>query len=297
MNTFLRTGTALLAGLALGGFGLAAPAVAGGDADGDGIPNRWERNHGLDPHRAADAGWDLDKDRLSNLAEYRHGGTLRDEDTDDDGIDDGDEVKVFSSDLRDADENDNGRLDGDDDYDHDGLDNEDRDDDNERCRYDDDDRDHDDVSDEDENELRLEVGDADSDGDGVEDGDEDRDRDGVANEDEDDDDLDECDGDFDGDGESDEDDGDLLGTITAWDPQSLLLTIKTVSGFTVTVTLRADTEVEFEDADCEEESSCPEESEEEGSLADLTVGQQVAEIDLDEDTATVEEIELYRAAS
>lgn len=305
MHTIARTGVALVAGVTLAGFGLGAPAVAGGDRDGDGIPSSWERAHGLDPLRAKDARWDLDKDGLTNLREYRNSGKLRDEDSDDDGIDDGDEVKVFGTDLRDADENDNGRLDGDDDRDRDGVDNEDEDDADERCRYDDEDSDDDDVSDEDENELRLVVGEADSDGDGLADGDEDRNRDGVANEDEDDDDLDECDGDYDDDGESDEDDADVLGTISAWDPQTMVMTIATTSGFSVTVTLRSDTEVEIEDWEASEEyseesneqsdeSGESEGSEDEGTLADLRVGLQVAELDMDDDSGTVEEIEVYR---
>ncbi len=129
------------------------------DSDRDGIPNRWERTHGMNPHRAADASRDFDGDRLSNLREYRAGSLIRDEDTDNDGHDDGDEATdgYRSTDLRDADTDDDGIRDGDEDADRDGIDNEDEDDAREVCSRDDDDRDRDDVDDEDENDYGLRV--------------------------------------------------------------------------------------------------------------------------------------------
>jgi hypothetical protein len=40
------------------------------DADGDGIPNGWEKEHGFDPNDSADAAKDSDRDGFSNLEEY-----------------------------------------------------------------------------------------------------------------------------------------------------------------------------------------------------------------------------------
>lgn len=43
---------------------------SGGDSDGDGMPDSWENQYGLNPTNAADAGLDLDSDGLTNLEEY-----------------------------------------------------------------------------------------------------------------------------------------------------------------------------------------------------------------------------------
>ncbi len=43
------------------------------DADNDGLPNSWEREHGFDPNSAADALFDTDGDGLTNLEEYMAG--------------------------------------------------------------------------------------------------------------------------------------------------------------------------------------------------------------------------------
>lgn len=61
------------------------------DSDGDGMPNRWERNHQLDPHRP-DAEGDPDGDKLSNGLEYGFRGDPHDPDTDGDGLRDGPEL-------------------------------------------------------------------------------------------------------------------------------------------------------------------------------------------------------------
>ena len=177
---------AAVAALATAGLFRVMPTAHAGssDSDGDGIPNRWERSHGMNPFKAADARADLDKDGLANLAEYSLGGQLRDEDTDNDGHDDGDEVKdgSRSTNVLDADTDNDGIEDGDEDADNDGIDNED------------------------ENELGGQVNDSDSDNDGVEDGNEDADNDGIDDEDGDDSLDDDCSSSDDEDEEEEEDD-------------------------------------------------------------------------------------------
>lgn len=274
-----------------------APAHAGGrDSDGDGMPNRWERSHGLNPRSATDAKRDLDTDRLTNLVEYRMGSEPDDEDSDNDGHDDGDEVKdgKASTDVHDADTDDDGLKDGDEDADKDGVDNEDEDDARESCRKDDDDNDADHVDDEDENELGLSRRDSDGDDDGVLDGDEDADKDGEANEDEDDALEDRCDGDFDGDGESDEDDEDLFGAIQAFDATTGALTVTSLAGHSITAIVTEDTEIEFEESESQGEWEDETEWDDEGSTADLVPGAQVAELEIDDEAGAFEEIALYR---
>lgn len=86
---------------AMNGFELSKP----GDTDGDGMPDTYEVTNGLDPN-VNDANDDLDGDDLTNIQEYRGAdGTegTGDEtnpnssDTDGDGVDDGDEVNIFTS--------------------------------------------------------------------------------------------------------------------------------------------------------------------------------------------------------
>jgi hypothetical protein len=272
--------TLLLSGVA------ASASAAGTDADRDGIPNRWERTHGMNPFRAADAGQDFDRDGLANVREYRLGSLLRDEDTDNDGHDDGDEVTdgYRNTDVDDSDTNSNGTRDGDEDSDRDGVDNEDEDDADESCRDDDDDRDGDSVDDEDENELDLRPGVADSDDDGTLDGDEDHDEDGQANEDDDDSDDDACRGDHDGDGESDEDENDVLGTIASYDATTgtLVVTAAGTAGYTATGVVTDETEIDFEDADGDE-SEHEDVDERQATTADLVAGVVVAELEFEDD--------------
>jgi len=64
-----------------------------GDEDGDGLPDDWEMDHGLNPLDASDASGDPDGDGLTNEQEYRAGTDPRNPDTDRDGLPDGWEVR------------------------------------------------------------------------------------------------------------------------------------------------------------------------------------------------------------
>ncbi len=70
----------------------------GADVDGDGLPDGYERQHGLDPNRN-DAGEDPDMDGLANRYEYMHHTHPRDDDTDNGGENDGSEVDRHSDPL------------------------------------------------------------------------------------------------------------------------------------------------------------------------------------------------------
>ncbi len=286
MHATRKVGVATVVAIAMSGV-LSAPASATStDWDNDGMPNTWETTHNLDPRKAADANVDLDRDRLTNLREYRLRGLPRDEDSDNDGQDDGDEVATKTK-LRDADSDDDGRKDGDEDFDGDRIHNEDEDDPTETCAADDDDRDRDNVDDEDENEQGQRVLDDDSDDDGMADGAEDRDKDGVQNEDEDDHDVDSCSPDRDGDGEDDEDEGDRYGKVVSFNGDTNQLRVYTAAGFSFTFLVTPDTEIEFDYADgveCEDEP--------EASSSDLVEGAVVSELELED--GAVEEIELFR---
>ena len=48
------------------------------DADGDGMPNKWEQKYGLDWTNAKDANEDADKDGITNLAEYKRNSNPKD---------------------------------------------------------------------------------------------------------------------------------------------------------------------------------------------------------------------------
>ncbi len=43
------------------------------DSDGDGMPDEWERRHGLNPNDPGDAAQDTDGDGYTNLEEYLNG--------------------------------------------------------------------------------------------------------------------------------------------------------------------------------------------------------------------------------
>lgn len=274
----------ILAGLILAAYyviGLSAGAFAASrDRDGDRMPDRWEINHGLNPD-SANGKKDADKDGLKNVAEFRHGADPRDEDSDDDGSDDGDEVKVFDTDVDDEDDDNDGTLDGDEDSDGDGIEDEDEDDGDERCRKDDDDSDVDGVDDEDENEVSFDAVDEDSDDDGILDGNEDADEDGVDEEDEDDADDDACESE-----ELGEDEDDAFATIVSYDSATGTLTFNNGTQ-DIVGTVTVETEIEWEDDDCSPAG------EEEAGTADLQTGIQLSDVDFDDDSGTIEELELY----
>lgn len=55
------------------------------DSDGDGLPDGWEVNHGLNPNSGGDANADPDGDGLTNAQEYARGTNPNSADTDGDG--------------------------------------------------------------------------------------------------------------------------------------------------------------------------------------------------------------------
>ena len=137
----VRRLSAVVATLAIAAvFAVSSPALAGGtvsgrDSDRDGMPNRWEVRHGLNAHKANARG-DADRDGLRNLGEYKHGTDPQETDSDEDGLDDEDEVDdcTATTDPTDDDTDGDGVEDGDEDSDDDGVDNaEDEDDQGEDC--------------------------------------------------------------------------------------------------------------------------------------------------------------------
>ncbi|MCA1984349.1 Ig-like domain-containing protein [Nocardioides nematodiphilus] len=99
------------------------------DRDHDGLPNGWEKRHGLNPNRANGKA-DADHDGLTNRQEYKKGLNPKAGDSDHDGLKDGREVKLGTN-PRSADTDHDGLKDGREvqlgtspksaDSDHDGL--------------------------------------------------------------------------------------------------------------------------------------------------------------------------------
>ena len=83
------------------------------DSDNDGMPDGWEITYNLDPNVGTDAASSLDSDGLSNLEEYVAGTDPTLNDTDEDGLDDDDELNIYMTDPTDADSDDDGLSDGD----------------------------------------------------------------------------------------------------------------------------------------------------------------------------------------
>lgn len=85
----MRSRSIIIAGLAVALATSAAPVALAspGDRDGDRMPDRWERSHGLST-RYDDSARDPDRDRLSNYREYRSHTDPRKHDSDRDGVHD-----------------------------------------------------------------------------------------------------------------------------------------------------------------------------------------------------------------
>jgi hypothetical protein len=189
----------------------AQAATKKADSDHDGIPNHWEKIHGLNPNKAADAAFNPDHDGLKNLAEFQNGTDPSVSDTDGDGLSDGDEVNEFETDPTDSDTDDDGTVDGEDDANDDGI--------------------------ADENE----------------DGDNGEGEDGVA------------------------------ATIVSFDPATGLLTMTSSLGDTVTGTVTADTEIEW-DGDCQGDSAA--------TTADLVPDAQITELEFEDGTTNLVSVDL-----
>ncbi len=74
----------------------------GGDDDGDGLPNQWETDHGLDPNSSSGvngADGDLDNDTLTNLEEYQRGTLPNSPNSDSDTLTDDFEVQLGTNPL------------------------------------------------------------------------------------------------------------------------------------------------------------------------------------------------------
>jgi parallel beta-helix repeat protein len=82
------------------------------DADGDNMKDQWELTNGLNPEDPTDAFEDLDNDGLTNLNEFENQTDPRLEDSDVDGLLDGDEINLYGTDPLMDDSDGDGYTDG-----------------------------------------------------------------------------------------------------------------------------------------------------------------------------------------
>lgn len=67
-----KTGSIINAPQEVGGYPLLNHGVAPLDSDHDGMPDKWEIQHGLDPHNPADGNGDADGNGYTNIEKYLH---------------------------------------------------------------------------------------------------------------------------------------------------------------------------------------------------------------------------------
>jgi hypothetical protein len=241
--------------------GVVPAAAARGGNDHDGLPQRWERAHGTNPH-VQDSGADLDADRLMNRGEFKFHTDPQDADSDDDGFSDGEEVRDLKTDPNEADGDNNDGAECDDD---DGAEDADE---------------PGDVDDDDANE-------ADDDDDGAEDADEPGDVDNNDDDEAEDGDDTECADD----GESDADDeGEVehvVATIESYNSSTGRLTLKTTDNKTVTGIVTNDTELDWESLDGSEPDSS-------ASKSDLDPGQKVTDYEFEDGSENFSEVDLAK---
>jgi len=94
----------------MGAYGNTPEAAA--DSDGDGIENRWELFHSLNPMQSSDAAHDNDADGLSNLEEYNARTDPNIADSDNDGVSDNQEIHTNGTDPNNRDTDSDGMPDG-----------------------------------------------------------------------------------------------------------------------------------------------------------------------------------------
>ncbi len=83
------------------------------DEDADGMPRWWERRYAFSDTDAMDAVEDLDSDGLNNLSEFLNDTNPTQADTDNDGINDFDEVSTYQTNPKNIDTDSDGLTDGD----------------------------------------------------------------------------------------------------------------------------------------------------------------------------------------
>ena len=87
--TKTRTAVLMVIGMLVAAFAFASPAAAK-DRNNDGLPDRWEKRYDLSL-KVKQGKRDQDSDGLNNRGEFEAGTNPRQDDSDDDGAEDGDE--------------------------------------------------------------------------------------------------------------------------------------------------------------------------------------------------------------